>query len=184
MDAPPGPVVLTRRSCLQGLALLAVQTWAAGGARAAAPPPDGLPADAIVIDAGLPDASNLARGARGHARLEMLSDDVAELFYDRLVPMWRERGVRALAGLTRAPALFLLEPLAAEYGLRTVALVRTPAAGCESVAALCHPAVPRRTPVSAEPIRMALLGGDAAAFAWLMAPVRPPLREGITVIAT
>jgi hypothetical protein len=125
----------------------------------------------------------LARGARTQARVEMLGDDIAELFYGRLGPAWRERGVRGLAGLTRAPALFLLDPLAHEYGLRTVGLQRISSPGCATLASLCHG--PAWRPVSVEPVQKALLeGDDAAAFAWWMAPVRRPMRAGVTVIPT
>lgn len=184
MDAQFSASMLTRRTWLQGSSLIALYAWAAGGARGAVPALGGLPADAIIVDAGLAEASTLAHGAEAQARVEMLGDDVAELFYGRLVPAWRERGVRGLAGLTRAPALFLLEPLAAEYGLRTVGLLRAPAAGCTALASLCHGPERRRSPVSPEPIHGAVLAGDDAAFAWWMAPVRLPLRAGVTVIPT
>jgi hypothetical protein len=182
MDTPVDSTLLTRRAWLQGSALLALVACAATGARALAPSLSGLPADALVIDAGLPDATTLARGAGSHARVEMLGDDLGELFYGRLAPAWRERGVRGLMGLTRAPALFLLEPLAAEYGLRTVGLERAPRAGCAALDNLCHGPQRRRSAVGREPIREAMLVGDEAAFAWWMAPVRRPMHAGVTVI--
>ena len=184
MDAQPAAATLTRRSWLQGSALIALYAWASTGARAVAPALAVLPTDALVIDAGLPEATTLARDAGAQARVEMLGDDLAELFYGRLVPAWRKRGVRGLAGLTRAPALFLLEPLATEYGLRTVGLLRASSGSCAALLSLCHGPERRRTPVSAEPVQRALLEGDDAAFAWWMAPVRRPLRAGVTVIPT
>jgi len=184
MDTQFAAATLTRRSCLQGSALIALYAWAATGARAVAPTLGGLPVDAIVIDAGLPEAATLVRDAGSQARVEMLGDDLAELFYGRLVPAWRERGVRGLVGLTRAPALFLLQPLAGEYGLRTVGIERAPSAGCAVLAGLCRGPERRSSPVSPELVRGALLEGDAAAFAWWMAPVRRPLRAGVTVIPT
>lgn len=184
MNTQFAPATLTRRSCLQGSALIALYAWAATGARAVAPALGGLPVDAIVIDAGLPEAATLRRGAQSQARVQMLDDDVAELFYGRLGPAWREHGVRGLAGLTRAPALFLLEPLAGEYGLRTVGLQRAPSAGCAALVNLCHGPERRRSPVSPEALQGALLAGDDAAFAWWMAPVRRPLHAGVTVIPT
>ena len=174
--------MLTRRSWLQGSALITLYAWAAGGGRAAASALGRLPADAIVIDAGLADATALAHGAAAQGRVEMLDDDLADLFYGRLVPAWRERGVRGLAGLTRAPALFLLEPLATEYGLRTVGLLRAPSTGCAALAKLCHGPERPWHPVSPEPVQQALRAGDDATFAWWMAPVRRPLRTGVTVI--
>ena len=173
---------LTRRSWLQGSALLALYVWATTDANGVAPALADSRVDAIIIDVALPEATTLARGARPQARVEMLDDDVAELFYMRLSPGWRERGVRGLAGLTRAPALFLLGPLAREYGLRTVGLQRAPARGAAALADL-HYRTARR-PVSADPIRQALLEGDDAPFAWSMAPVHLPLRAGITVMPT
>jgi hypothetical protein len=180
----PTAATLTRRSWLQGSALIALYAWAAGGARAAAQALGKPPVDAIVIDAGLPEAATLARAAWTGARVEMLADDPAELFYGRLVPGWRERGVRGLAGLTRAPALFLLEPLAREYGLRTVGLLRAPSAGCAALVSLCHGPQRQRNPVSRDLLQRALLEEDDATFAWWMAPVRPPLRPGVVVIPT
>jgi hypothetical protein len=173
---------LTRRSCLQGSALIALYAWAAGGARAAAQALGTPPVDAIVIDAGLPDAAILARDAWTEARVELLSDDLAELFYGRLVPGWRVRGVRGLAGLTRAPALFLLEPLAREYGLRTVGLLRAPSTGCAALLDLCLGPQRQRNPVGRDLFHQSLLDEDHAAFAWWMAPVRRPLQAGVTVV--
>jgi hypothetical protein len=177
----PAAATLTRRSWLQGSALIALYAWA-GGARAAARALRMTPVDAIVIDSSLPEAATLARDARTEARVEMLGDDLAELFYGRLVPGWRERGVLGLAGLTRAPALFLLEPLAGEYGLRTVGLLRAPSAGCAALASLCQGPQRQRRPVSRDPIQRALLDEDRATFAWWMAPVRRPMHAGIVVI--
>ncbi len=176
MGAPVDSNLLTRRSWLQGSALIALHAWAATGARAAVPALAGLHVDAIIIDAGLPEAVTLARAARAQARVEMLDHDVAELFYRRLVPAWRGHGVRGLAGLTRSPVLFLLEPLAQEYGLRTVGFERSPA-GCAALQNL-QPGLHGR-PVNAEPIQRSVLEGDDAAFAWWMAPVRRPLRSGV-----
>jgi hypothetical protein len=176
------PTMLTRRSWLQGSALIALYAWAVTDARAAVPALGGLHTDAIVIDAGLREASVLARGAQSQARVEIMNDDVAELFYGRLSPVWCEHGVRGLAGLTRASALFLLEPFVGEFGLRTVALERAPSAGCRALASLCES--PARHPVSPEPMEQALLEQDHVAFAWLMAPVRRPLRAGVRIIST
>jgi hypothetical protein len=180
MDTQPEYNRFTRRFWLRGSALVALYAWAATGARAAVPALGGLHADAVVIDAGLREATALARGARAQARVEMLDDDIAELFYGRLSPTWRELGVRGLAGLTRASTLFLLEPLVSEYGLRTVGLQRTPEACRDALTGLCREQA--RRPVSPEPVRKALLEEDNAVFAWWMAPVHPPLHPGITVI--
>ena len=173
--------VLTRRTLLRNSALVALYAWAVRDAHSMAPPAlAGLGVDAVVIDAGLPEATTLARGAREHARVEMLDDDVAELFYGRLGPTWRERGIRGLAGLPRAPALFLLEPLAHEYGLRTVGLERAPSTGAAVLTTLPHRR--SRRPAIAEQIRQALLEEDDAVFAWYMAASRPPMRTDVAVI--
>jgi hypothetical protein len=183
MDArSPTAATLTRRSCLQGSALIALYAWAAGGARVVAQALGTPSVDAVVIDARLPEAATQARDAWTDARVELLRDDVAELFYGRLVPVWRARGVRGLAGLTRAPALFLLEPLASDYGLRTVGLLRAPPAGCAALVNLWHGPQRQRKPVSRDLVQQALLNEDHAAFAWWMAPVRRPLRAGVTVV--
>ncbi len=89
----------TRRSCLKGSALLALYAWAATGPRAMGVSLSGLSASAIVIDTGLPDAAVLAGRAGAQARVEMLGDDVAELFYGRLVPLWRADGVAGTRGI-------------------------------------------------------------------------------------
>lgn len=179
MDQPES-MMLSRRSWLQGSALLALYAWASTGARSAVPSLDVLQTDAIVIDAGLSDWTSLARAARAQSHIEVLYDDVAELYYQRLCPIWCERGVRGLAGLTRAGALFLLEPLTSEFGLRTVGLQRAPEGGCRSLASLCER--PRRVATSPEPMERALLEDDRAAFAWVMAPVKKPRRAGVRVI--
>lgn len=180
MNQESETTLLTRRSWLQGTALVALYAWATAGARATIPALDSLQMDAIVIDAGLSDSATLARAARTQARVEMLYDDVAALFYQRLCPTWCEHGVRGIAGLTRATALFLLEPLASEFGLRTVGLQRTPLGGCMSLTSLCER--PARAAVSPEPMEKALLEDDHAAFAWVMAPVKRPLRAGVRVV--
>ncbi len=118
----------------------------------------------------------------------MPDHDVAELFYGRWVPAGREHGVRGLAGLPRSPVLFLLEPLAQEYGLRTVGLERAPPSGCVALENLRpgrrgSPGEHGR-PLSMEPIRRALLERDDAVFAWWMAPVRRPLHSGVMVMPT
>ncbi len=174
----------TRRSCLKGSALLALYAWAATGPRAMGVSLSGLSASAIVIDTGLPDAAVLAGRAGAQARVEMLGDDVAELFYGRLVPLWRADGVRGLAGLTRAPALFLLEALAADYGLRTVGFERAPSAGSAVVEGLYQAHERRVCSRRAKPMRDALLDRDDAPFVWLMAPLHRPIHSGVRVIPT
>jgi hypothetical protein len=173
MDTPFVAATTTRRSCLKGAAAVGLYVLASsGGARAmAAAALSEMPVNAIVIDSGVPGGADFVGGSKfGVARVEMFGDDLAELFYARLVPVWRSSGVRGLAGLTRAPALFLLESLAADYGLRTVGVEQ---AGRRLLCATRE-----------EPIRNALLDGDDTIFAWWMAPVHRPIHAGITVIST
>jgi hypothetical protein len=182
MTSRTASTLLTRRSWLQGSALLALYACATGGARALTPRFRSIAANAVVIDAGLPEAAALADSWDAGVRLEMLHDDVAELFYERLAPAWRGSGVRGLAGLTRAAGLFLLEPLAADYGLRTVGVRRAPAAGRTVLESVCRRSDTPPRPVGVGAYREALLAGDDTAFAWWMAPVRRPRHAGVTVI--
>jgi hypothetical protein len=177
-------VRVTRRSCLQGSALIALHAWGATRVRALAPVLRDMALDAFVIEGVLPDAASLARSTEPHVRVEILGDDPAKLFYGQLVPAWRRHGLRGLAGLTRAPALFLLEQLTADYGLRTVALQRIPAAVSDAFDDLRRSGPHGRHVVNPEMVRHALVEGDKAAFAWWMAPVRPPVRDDVMVIAT
>jgi hypothetical protein len=192
MDTSFLAATTTRRSCLKGSALVGLYVWAiSGSVRAMTAALSELPVNAIVIDAGVPGVADFASGSKfGVARIEMFGDDLAELFYGRLVPVWRSYGVRGLAGLTRAPALFLLESLAADYGLRTVGLERAhPAAGWAGATSrlerLSQERSGRRLLCStrAEPMRDALLDQDDTVFAWWMAPVHRPIHCGITVIS-
>jgi hypothetical protein len=172
MDIPFVGATTTRRSCLKGAAAVGLYVLAtSGGARAmAAATLSELPLNAIVIDSGVPGVADVAAGSKfGVARVERFGDDLAELFYGRLVPAWRSDGVRGLAGLTRAPALFLLESLAADYGLRTIGVER---AGRRLLSS-----------TRANLMRDALLDQDDTVFAWWMAPVHRPIHAGITVIS-
>lgn len=74
-----------------------------------------------VIDARHPEslafgASLAEQGATVHA---MADGDVTDLWRNVLEPAWA-RGREPVAGLTRAPALFVLEQLAWTHGLRVV----------------------------------------------------------------
>ena len=95
--------------------------------------------------------------------------------------------------MTRAPALFLLESLAADYGLRTVGLERTApsasAAGWTGATSTLErlsreSSGPLIRSTRANPLRDALLDRDDTVFAWWMAPAHRPIHSGITVIST
>jgi hypothetical protein len=175
---------MTRRSCLQGSAIVALHALTANRLWAMAPLRDAVQIDALIVERVLPDAPGLVRDAESHTRVEMLGDDPAQLFYGRLVPGWRQQGLRGLMGMTRAPALFLLEQLVADYGLRTVALQRMP-----STAGATYETLRRSAPACGGPMHPVLLrdvlrDGDDAAFVWWMAPLRLPIREGVRVVST
>jgi hypothetical protein len=174
---------VTRRSCLQGSAFLALQALTVSRLWARAPLRDVVRIDALIVEGVLSEAVALVRDAQPHAHVEPLGDDPAKLFYGRLVPGWRLHGVRGLMGLTRAPALFLLEQLVSDYGLRTVALQRMPSAAA-TYATLQQSVRQRQSTAPPELLRDALLEGDDAAFVWLMAPVRLPMCRGVSVVAT
>ena len=177
-----GAATLSRRSWLQGSALLALYAWAANGARAAPPQISDLrAADTLLIDAQLPEAATLKLRASAVTRVEILKDDVGELFYGRLLPGWRTDGLRSLMGLTRAPALFLLEPLTAEYGLRIVEIAPAAAAPFTQIQNLCAAPSKRRRPANLDLLHAALHDSDAA-FAWYMSPVHRSTRSDVKVI--
>ncbi len=177
----PGAATLSRRSWLQGSALLALYAWAAHGARAAAPTSDLGAAETLVVDAQLPEAAALSHRASAVTQVEILKGDVGELFYGRLLPGWRTHGLRSLTGLTRAPALFLLEPLTAEYGLRIVEIARVTATPFTQIQNLCA-ALPRRPlPANLDLFHAAWRDSDAA-FAWHMSPVHRSTRSDVKVI--
>src|SRR5580693_8825246 len=94
MDRPTDPSLMSRRTWLHASALIGLYAGVARATGATALAHGEPAADAIVIDAGLPGAASLTRSAEAQARVEVLRDDLAELFYGRLVPAWRARGVR------------------------------------------------------------------------------------------
>jgi hypothetical protein len=177
-------VTLTRRSYLQGSALCALYVCAARAAGAATFSSTGLSIDAIVVEAGLPQASQLVKEAASRGRVELLRDDVADLFYGRLVPQWRSHGVRGLVGLTRAPAVYLLEPLVADYGLRTIALERTTMGAAAALDTLCVADEKQRPTVGRERLRNALIERDDSLFVWRMAPRSRPVHADISVLTS
>lgn len=75
----------------------------------------------VLVDGQFPQARAVGAtlGARG-ATVHTLTDaDVTALWQNTLDPSWRQKPT-ALAGLTRAPALFVLEQLAWSHGMRVV----------------------------------------------------------------
>ncbi len=76
--------------------------------------------DAVIFDARHAEARGFgARAALLGAPLRPIAGDITDLWQQELLPHWRQAPA-AIAGLTERPALFLLERLAWEHGLRVV----------------------------------------------------------------
>ncbi|HEX7081570.1 MAG TPA: hypothetical protein VF329_11200 [Gammaproteobacteria bacterium] len=76
--------------------------------------------EAVVYDSRHPEAREFgARAALLGAPLRAIEGDVTDLWQHELLARWKA-GPRAVAGLTERPALFVLERLAWEHGLRVV----------------------------------------------------------------
>jgi hypothetical protein len=113
-----------RREFLQAAALSGLPTLAGAAgvvemSRPQAPP--GLDPPAVVVDARYREG--LAAGGclgRASIRVHTLQDgDITQLWLSEIGPAWR-REPRTVAGLTARPALFCLERLAWNCGLRVV----------------------------------------------------------------
>ena len=92
-----------------------------GGGRAAAKTAPAVPALALhwfVYDARYPEAVRIATAGKT-ARLRPIHGDISDLWYHELDPALREEP-RAIAGVTTAQSLFLLERLGWDRGLRIV----------------------------------------------------------------
>ena len=78
--------------------------------------------DALVVDTRHHDARAFAlRAARWSAPVREIGGDITELWQRELRVRWQGGAAAvAVAGLTERPALFLLERLAWDYGLRVV----------------------------------------------------------------
>jgi hypothetical protein len=107
----------SRRDVLKvGLAVAALPA----GARAGLAPPSTLPLYKVVYDTRFPVSLEFAEQAkrRGHA-VQAIAGDMTRFWYDDLYHAWR-REPAAIAGLTAHGALFCLERLAWDQGLRVV----------------------------------------------------------------
>jgi hypothetical protein len=118
--------VASRREVLKGAAAAPLAAGALGWSPASAAPPRAL--DLAIYDARFPVAQGLA-AALGRARVaaHAISGDVTEVWYRRLDRRWRERPMR-IGGLTDAAALFVLERLAWDQGLRVAWSITVPEA--------------------------------------------------------
>ena len=108
-----------RREFLQTAAALSAAAPLAGRAAFAggqAP----APLDAVVVDARHGDARSFAAIAEAlGAPLRFIEGDITDLWQNELRKRW-QAGAHAVAGLTERPALFLLERLGWDHGLRVV----------------------------------------------------------------
>jgi len=111
--------MLNRRGFLgAGLAGCALPWLGAAASSAQAVPVAPLPLYRVVVDRRFQAATGFGDSvaARG-AVVRAIRGDVTELWFYELAPRWRERPV-PIAGLTGAEALFCLERLAWDAGLR------------------------------------------------------------------
>src|SRR5690606_26367707 len=73
-----------------------------------------------IIDSRHPDARYFGAQARSlGAAQRVIEGDITDLWQHELLALWRAKPA-AVAGLTEGPALFLLERLAWDHGLRVV----------------------------------------------------------------
>ncbi len=117
------PGLWNRRDVIAAGAGTAIAAWAGfGTAQGAAPAPmQTAPFHMIVADRGFAESRAFAdKAARAGQRIGWIDgDDISALWYGELDPLWR-REQAAIAGLTAYGALFCLERLAMDRGMRVV----------------------------------------------------------------
>jgi hypothetical protein len=114
--------VTNRRDALRGIAALPPLIWAGSltafgtsNAEAAA-----LPLERFVFDVRFAEAGTVAEHVgRQHVRLAPMADDLMALWYDDLDLAWRKAPM-ALAGMTLAETLFVLETFALDRAMQVV----------------------------------------------------------------
>jgi hypothetical protein len=112
-------IVPSRRDFLQSAAVLSASPLA-GRAVFAADGRDLAALDAVVIDQRHADALSFGRRAADWgAPVRAIEGDITDLWQRELLARW-QAAPAAVAGLTERPALFLLERLSWEHGLRVV----------------------------------------------------------------
>jgi len=197
--------VTNRREFLQTAAALSAAPLAgraafAEGHRAAV-------LDAVIFDSRHPEARDFgARAGFLGAPLRAIEGDITDLWQNELLVRWRTAPA-AIAGLTERPALFLLERLAWDHGMRVVfeaehapdgrgraahRVVRTADPRLADELDLAAQSWPRiladalvaATPVAARDTRptdaglAAHLGEPTKLYSWIIAP-RSATRKGI-----
>jgi hypothetical protein len=111
-------VVTSRRTFLQSAAVLSASPLAGRVVFADGRSPVGL--DAVVVDSRHAEARTFGvRAAHWGAPLREIEGDITALWQHELLARWKAKPL-AVAGLTERSALFLLENLAFEHGLRVV----------------------------------------------------------------
>jgi hypothetical protein len=108
----------SRRRFLQAGAAASTVPLAARAGLAAAPILE--PPAACIVEAGCSEALEFgAHFRRNGVALHEIRDDVTPVWYRHLDQRWRARPL-IVAGLTRRPALFCLEQLAWQHGMRVM----------------------------------------------------------------
>ena len=108
----------TRRSILKSAAVLSATPLAPRVVFADGSEPTAL--DALVVDSRHSDARAFGvRASQWGAPLREIEGDITDLWFNELDARWKADPA-AIAGLTERPALFLLERLAWDHGLRVV----------------------------------------------------------------
>jgi hypothetical protein len=203
---PEKQIVTNRREFLQTAAALSAAAPLAGRA-AFAPGREPVALDAVIFDQRHAAARDFgARAGALGAPLRLIEGDITNLWQTELLGRWKAAPA-AVAGLTERPALFLLERLAWDQGLRVVfEAEHAPAAGGNAAHRVVRTANPRLaleleaagarwTSVLADalvagthtPARdfrptdaglAARLGEPTMLYSWIIAP-RSAAREGI-----
>jgi hypothetical protein len=111
--------VTNRREFLQTAAALSAAPLAGRAAFAADRPHASL--DAVIADARHVEGRDFAAlASRLGAPLRLIEGDITDLWQNELRAHWQSGKAAAIAGLTERPALFLLERLAWDHGMRVV----------------------------------------------------------------
>lgn len=109
-----------RRQFIQGGVTLSMAAGAGVPSAAMAKAPGPIRLAGFVYDRRFAEARELAaRAGRRGAKLWAISGDLFDLWSERLEPAWRETPA-AIAGITTAADLFVLEDLAADRRMKVV----------------------------------------------------------------
>ena len=192
---------ITRRGVVQlGAAMAASPAVLAAAKLRGSSGPEAAPIAALIVDSRSTEGHAFADTAAARGMLvHRFRGDLADVYYGRFSPHWRQQGSAALGGLTRVESLFYLERMAWDSRMRLVFLgrhtsghdvpalhnVRGPQATVDFFhdlvrvvdwpVALVHTliqvpfAVAALRPLNA--VRDAVISGDQALFSWVLAPI-------------